>query len=55
MVLCVFVGSGVSDTLVMSGAVVSMVQVVLAGFGSTFPAWSIARTSKVCEPSPRPV
>ncbi len=37
--------------IVVSGAVVSTVNVLLAGDGSTFPAASIARTSKLCEPS----
>ena len=37
------------------GAAVSIVQVKLAGVGSVLPAASVARTSKVCEPSVRPV
>ena len=36
------------------GAVVSTVQVKLAGVASVFPAWSIARTSKLWEPSASP-
>ena len=35
----------------VSGAAVSIVQVKLAGVGSTLPAASIARTEKVWEPS----
>jgi hypothetical protein len=38
------------ESIEVFGAVVSIVQVELAGVASTFPAWSIARTSKVCEP-----
>jgi hypothetical protein len=41
--------------IVVSGAVVSIVQVKLAGEASVLPAVSVARTSKVCEPSARPV
>src|SRR2546426_8186346 len=37
--------------IVVSGAVVSMVQVKLAGVGSTLPAGSIARTWKVWLPA----
>ncbi len=37
------------------GAAVSIVQVKHAGVGSVLPAASVARTSKVCEPSVRPV
>ena len=38
-------------SIVVSGAAVSIVQVKLAGVGSTLPAASIARTEKVWEPS----
>ena len=38
-----------------AGAVVSIVQVKLAGVASVLPAASVARTSKVCEPWLRPV
>ena len=41
--------------IVVFGAVVSIVQVKLAGVGSVLPAASVARTSKVWEPSLRPV
>ena len=41
-------GPGVDATV---GAVVSTVQVELAGVASMFPAWSTARTSNLCEPS----
>ena len=40
--------------IVVSGATVSIVQVKLAGEASVLPAVSVARTSKVCEPSARP-
>jgi hypothetical protein len=43
----------VSGGVVSAGA--SIVQLQLAGVGSMLPAWSIARTSKVCEPSLSPV
>ena len=49
--------SGGFWSMSVSGAVVSAmvtVQVCVAGVASWFPAWSIARTSKVCEPPPRP-
>lgn len=42
------------DVIVVSGAVMSMSQVYDAGVGSTLPALSMARTSKVCEPSASP-
>ena len=45
---------GGPESIEVFGAVVSIVQVELAGVASTLPAWSIARTSKVCEPSARP-
>ena len=38
-------------SIAVSGAAVSIVQVKLAGVGSTLPAASIARTEKVWEPS----
>ena len=41
--------------IVVFGAVVSIVQVKLAGVGSVLPAASVARTWKVCEPWLRPV
>ena len=41
--------------IVVFGAVVSTVQVKLAGVASVLPAASVARTSKVWEPSLRPV
>ncbi len=40
-----------AESISVSGTVVSTVQVKLAGLGSGLPAWSIARTSKVWEPS----
>jgi hypothetical protein len=40
--------------IVVSGAAVSIVHVRDAGSGSTLPAASVARTSKVCEPALRP-
>ena len=45
---------GGPESIEVVGAVVSIVQVELAGVASTFPAWSIARTSKVWEPSASP-
>ena len=43
------------ERIVVSGAVVSIVQVWLAGVWSVLPAVSVARTENVCEPSLRPV
>ena len=40
---------------VVSGAIVSTVQVRVAGVASWLPAASMARTLKVCEPWARPV
>jgi hypothetical protein len=40
--------------MVVSGAVVSTVQVLVAGVSSVLPAPSMARTRKVCSPSARP-
>ena len=40
--------------IVVSGAMVSLVQVRLAGVASTFPAASVARTWKVCDPLAKP-
>jgi len=42
------------ESIVTTGAVVSTVQVELAGVWSTFPPWSAARTSKVWLPSASP-
>ncbi len=50
-----FVGSLGCAVIVVFGAAVSIVQVKLAGVGSVLPEASVARTSKVCEPSVRPV
>ena len=41
--------------IVVSGATVSTVHVRVAGVASVFPAASVARTRKVCEPWARPV
>jgi hypothetical protein len=44
------------ESIVVSGGVVSLartVQVYEAGVGSTLPASSSARTSKVCDPTAR--
>ena len=49
------VGSLGCAVIVVFGAAVSTVQVKEAGVGSVLPAASVARTSKVCEPSARPV
>jgi len=43
------------DVMVVSGGVVSTVQVWLAGVGSVLPAGSVARTWKVWLPSARPL
>jgi hypothetical protein len=43
------------ESMVVSGAVVSTVQVKSAGVGSVLPASSVAFTEKVWEPSLRPV
>ena len=43
------------DVIVVSGAVVSTVNVRVAGVASTLPAASIARTANVCSPAARPV
>ena len=40
---------------VTAGSAVLMLHVLLAGEGSTFPAWSIARASNVWEPEARPL
>ena len=45
------VSAGGPESIAVVGAVVSTVQVELAGVASMFPAWSIARTSKLWEPS----
>ncbi len=50
-----FVGSLGCAVIVVLGAAVSIVQVKLAGVGSVLPEASVARTSKVWEPSLRPV
>jgi hypothetical protein len=39
------------EVMVVFGAAVSTVQVYEAGVASVFPAGSVARTWKVCEPS----
>jgi len=41
--------------MVVSGAVVSTIQVKESGVASVLPAASVARTEKVCEPSSSPV
>ena len=50
-----FVGLAGDESIVVCGAVVSIVHVSCAGLASTLPAASVARTSKVCAPSARPV
>src|SRR5581483_5307400 len=39
------------ESIVVSGAVVSTVNVRESGVESVLPAWSVARTKIVCEPS----
>ena len=46
-----FVGPEGPLSIVVSGVAVSTVNARDAGVGSTFPAGSVARTSKVCAPS----
>ncbi len=41
------------ESIVTTGAVVSILQVKLAGVASVFAAWSIARTSNLWLPSAR--
>jgi hypothetical protein len=41
------------ESIVVSGGVTSTVQEWVAGVGSVFPARSVARTSKVWDPSAR--
>jgi hypothetical protein len=50
-----FVGSVGCAVIEVFGGAVSIVQVKLAGVASVLPAVSVARTSKACAPSPRPV
>jgi hypothetical protein len=45
--LVAFVGSDGPESTVVSGGVVSIVQVQVAGVGSVFPSESVARTAKV--------
>jgi hypothetical protein len=49
------VTGGGSEPMVVSGAVMSIVQLSLAGVTSAFPAGSVAFTAKVCGFSSRPV
>jgi hypothetical protein len=51
----VLAGSFGCAVIVVFGAVVSIVQVKLAGVASVLPAASVARTRNVCEASARPV
>ncbi len=51
LALVLLVVSGGLAVIVVSGAVVSMVQVKLAGVASTLPAGSMARTWKVWLPA----
>src|SRR5215210_1819894 len=48
-----FCACSFGKTVLVVGAVVSTVHLRLAGVGSTFPALSMALTSKVCAPSTR--
>jgi len=43
------------ESIVVSGAVASIVQVRVAGLASVLPAASTALTENVCAPSDRPV
>ena len=51
----VLVGFAGLPVIVVFGAAVSTVHANEAGERSTLPAASVARTSKVCGPSPRPL
>ena len=55
LALVAFVGLAGPDVIDVSGAVVSIVHVKLAGVASVFPAGSVARTWNVCEPAARAV
>jgi translation elongation factor TU len=50
-----FVTPAGPESIVVSGAIVSTVNVRVAGVASVFPAASVARTANVCEPCARPV
>jgi hypothetical protein len=50
-----FVGFAGEDVIIVSGGVVSTVQVCAAGVGSVLPAGSVALTSKVWLPSASPL
>ena len=50
-----FVGFAGLPVIVVFGAAVSTVHAKVAGERSTLPAASVARTSKVWGPSPRPL
>ena len=45
--------AGGLESMLVVGAAVSIDQLKEAGVWSTFPAWSIARTSNLCAPSLR--
>jgi hypothetical protein len=53
--VALLVGPDGPPEIEVSGAVVSTVHVALAGVGSGLPAVSVAVTTTVCEPSPRPL
>ena len=53
LALASFVSAGGADVIVVSGGVVSIVQVKLAALASVFPAASVASTANVCSPSSR--
>jgi hypothetical protein len=55
LALVAFVGFAGFDVIIVSGAVVSTVQVKLAGLASVLPAASVAATWKVWDPCTRPV
>jgi hypothetical protein len=50
-----FVGEAGAEPIAVSGAVRSTTQARVAGVPSVFPTGSVARTSKACAPSPRPL
>jgi hypothetical protein len=54
LALVLEVWAGGAAVIVVCGAVVSIVQLCTAGLPSTFPAASIARTRKLCDPAASP-
>ena len=55
LALVLLVAAGGLEVMLVSGSVLSITQVKLAGVGSVLLAASVARTSKVCVPAAKPV